>query len=98
MFQTELEENIALAQLVGETYQQDNSKVYGIIKQLVIEGPGCSYVLPFDSTSDGRAAWLALRNHLKVKAIGIIMWKKLIVLLNTYTMKEIKEDSHSNVF
>lgn len=35
-----LEESIALAPLMNETYQRDNCKVYGIIKQLVIKGPG----------------------------------------------------------
>ena len=41
----------------------DNAKVYGIIKQLVLEGPGRSYILRYDATSDGHAAWFALINH-----------------------------------
>ena len=60
VFQNEVEESIALAPLTGETYQRDNCKVYGIIKQLVIEGPGHSYILTYDSASDGHAAWMAL--------------------------------------
>jgi hypothetical protein len=63
VYDTELEENIAIAPLVGNDFQRDNNRVYGIIKQLVLEGPGRSYILPFDKTSDGRAAWLSLTAH-----------------------------------
>ena len=63
IFQTEQEQNMAMAPLTGLAYQRDNAKVYGIIKQLVLEGPGRSYILRYDSTSDGRAAWFALINH-----------------------------------
>ena len=58
-----LEESIAIAPLVGDDFQRDNTRVYGIIKQLVLEGPGRSYILPFDKTSNGRAAWLSLTAH-----------------------------------
>ncbi len=30
---------------------------------LVLEGPGCSYILLFDDAADGRSAWMALINH-----------------------------------
>jgi hypothetical protein len=63
VYQTELERNVAMAPLTGEAFLRDNAKVYGIIKQLVLEGPGRSYILPFDSISGGRQAWLALRAH-----------------------------------
>jgi hypothetical protein len=63
MFQTEQEQAIALAPLTGIAYQRDNAKVYGIIKQLLLEGPGWSYILQYDATSDGRLAWISLRNH-----------------------------------
>jgi hypothetical protein len=54
---------IAIAPLTGECFTRDNVKVYGIIKQLVLEGPGRSYILPFDNAANGRAAWLALVDH-----------------------------------
>jgi len=54
---------IALAPLNGASYQRDNARVYGIIKQLVLEGPGRTYILRFDGAADGRSAWLALRDH-----------------------------------
>jgi len=62
-YQTEQEQSIALVPLTGPDYQRDNVRVYGIIKQLVLEGPGRSYIMPFDNTSDGRAAWLSLLGH-----------------------------------
>jgi hypothetical protein len=63
VYDTVLEESIAIAPLVGDDFQRDNTRVYGIIKQLVLEGPGRSYILPFDKTSNGRAAWLSLTAH-----------------------------------
>jgi hypothetical protein len=62
-YQTELEQSIAMAPLIGPDYLRDNAHVYAIIKQLVLEGPGRSYILVYDRVSDGRAAWLALVNH-----------------------------------
>jgi hypothetical protein len=52
-----------LAPLNGASYQLDNACVYGIIKQLVLEGPGHTYILWFVSAADGRSAWLALHDH-----------------------------------
>jgi hypothetical protein len=37
--------------------------VFGIIKQLVLEGPGRTYIIRFDATANGRGAWQALRDH-----------------------------------
>lgn len=62
-YQTEQEQSVALVPLSGPDYQRDNVRVYGIIKQLVLEGPGRSYIMPFDKASDGRAAWLSLVGH-----------------------------------
>jgi hypothetical protein len=65
-YQTEQEQSIALVPLSGPDYQWDNIQVYGIIKQLGLEGPGRSYIMPFDKASDGRAAWQALMGHFEV--------------------------------
>jgi hypothetical protein len=43
---------VAMAPLTGDSYARDNVKVYGIIKQLVLEGPRQSYILPFDNAAD----------------------------------------------
>jgi hypothetical protein len=63
VYMTEQEQKVATLPLIGPTFDRDNAKVYGIIKQLVLEGPGRSYVIPFDKEANGRAAWLALSNH-----------------------------------
>jgi hypothetical protein len=62
-FDTEQARIIALAPLNGQSFQRDNATVYGSIKQLVLEGPGGTYILRFVAVADGRAAWLALHNH-----------------------------------
>jgi len=63
VYQTEQEESVAIAPLTGDDFQRDNVRVYGIIKQLVLEGPGRSYIMTHDATSNGRAAWLGLVAH-----------------------------------
>ena len=62
-YDTEQVRNIALTPLNGSSYQRDNARVYGIIKQLVLEGPGRTFILLFDSVADGCSAWLALKAH-----------------------------------
>ena len=62
-YETDQARLVALAPLNGPSYQRDNAKVYGIIKQLVLEGPGRTFILCFDAAADGRAAWLALWGH-----------------------------------
>jgi hypothetical protein len=65
VFETEQAQSIALAPLGEPAFQRDNAKVYGIIKQLVLEGPGRTYILRFDAAVDGRSAWMALKAHFK---------------------------------
>jgi hypothetical protein len=62
-YNNENELAIAMSPLAGDSFNRDNAKVNGIIKQLVLEGPGRSYILPFDNAADGRNAWLALVDH-----------------------------------
>ncbi len=62
-YETDAEQAVAIAPLVGEQYNRDNNKVYGILKQLCLEGPGRSYILQFDRNKDGRGAWLAMHSH-----------------------------------
>jgi hypothetical protein len=52
-----------MAPLLGPDYLRDNARVYAIIVQLVLEGPGLNYTLVFDRVGDGRATWLALVHH-----------------------------------
>ena len=62
-YATDAEQAVAIAPLVGEQFNRDNNNVYGILKQLCLEGPGRSYILEFDRTKDGRGAWLAMYTH-----------------------------------
>jgi hypothetical protein len=64
VYQTEQELMIATAPLQGDQFDIDNERVYGIIKQLILEGPAWAYVTSdVDRAKNGRAAWLALRAH-----------------------------------
>ena len=63
VYENEHEQAIVIAPLTGSHYLRDNEKVYGIIKILVLEGPGHAYVMEHDRSKNGRAAWLALKAH-----------------------------------
>jgi len=60
---TEQARSIALAPLNDPHFQRDNARVHGIIKLLVLEGPGRTVILRFESTADGQAACQALKAH-----------------------------------
>ncbi len=62
-YESESERSVAMAPLAGPEFDRDNAKVYGILKQLCVDGPGRTYILPFDKARNGRAAFLALRAH-----------------------------------
>jgi hypothetical protein len=64
-YATEQAHLVALAPLNGSSFQRDNARVYGIIKQLVLEGPGRTFIMRYDALADGRSAWLALKAHYK---------------------------------
>ncbi|MGH7955223.1 MAG: hypothetical protein ACREOZ_04605, partial [Gloeomargaritales cyanobacterium] len=42
--------------------------VYGIIKSLVLEGPGWNWIIHLDREENGRAAWKALKDHYEGKS------------------------------
>jgi hypothetical protein len=63
VYVTKYEQRIAVAPLRGPEFDHDNAKVYGILKQLCLEGQGRAYILPFDATQNGHGACLALHNH-----------------------------------
>lgn len=64
IYATEQEMIISTAPLAGDLYDLDNERVFGIIKQLILEGPAWAYITAaIDRVKDGRGAWLALRAH-----------------------------------
>jgi hypothetical protein len=54
---------VAIAPLVSDSFNRDNAKVYGLIKQLILEGPGQTYIMRCNIDTNGRGAWNALRAH-----------------------------------
>jgi hypothetical protein len=45
VYPTEQARMVTLAPLNGSSFQRDNAKVYGIINQLVLEGPGRTFIM-----------------------------------------------------
>lgn len=62
-FVNEQEELINMCPLVGAIYNEDNRKVFGIIKQSVAETPNWDWIKTLNRAQDGRAAMEMLRNH-----------------------------------
>jgi len=61
---TEQEFAVATTPLEGDQFDLDNERVYGIVKQLILDGPAWAYITSrIDRTKDGRAAWKALQAH-----------------------------------
>lgn len=54
---------IYLATLTGNQYVEDNRTVFRYLNSLMLDGPGETYIRPFQATRDGRGAYLALDNH-----------------------------------
>jgi hypothetical protein len=64
IYETEQEMLISTAPLTGDQFDLDNERVYGFIKQLILEGPAWSYITSvIDRTKNARGAWLAMRAH-----------------------------------
>jgi len=49
--------------LQGDGFDQDNIKVYRLLKSFLVESPGWPWIEPFDTAENGREAFLAWTNH-----------------------------------
>ena len=66
IYTTEQEMVISTVPLAGNQFDLDNERVYGIIKHLILEGPGWAYIThEIDRSKHGRNAWHALQAHYK---------------------------------
>jgi hypothetical protein len=64
VYTTENDMLIHNAALHGPQFDKDNERVYGIIKQFILEGLVWSFIThDIDRAAHGRAAWLALTAH-----------------------------------
>ena len=52
---------VATSELTGDTYSNDNQRVYDLLKPLIIQGPGWPFIQPFNRSRDGRAAFRRLK-------------------------------------
>jgi hypothetical protein len=67
LYNTHTKRIMSIVLLSGEHYVVDNSSLWEIVKTLVIDGFGWSFVKRFDKNMDGRAAILALRRQCEGK-------------------------------
>ena len=77
------EELIMCTPHTGDSYDEDNAKVYQILQDLVGGTSFESSIKSYQRTRDGRAAYLALCQH----NLGSSKWDKIIEDAETYVMK-----------
>jgi hypothetical protein len=65
---------VATTLLQGDWFTLDNHRVYDEFKNLVVKGPGWSFVKVFDRTKDGRNAVLTLKRQ--CEGISVIQTRK----------------------
>ena len=53
------EDLINTTTLTGATFNNDNPRVYDLLKPLIVEGPGWSFIQTFGRKCDGRASFLS---------------------------------------
>ncbi|MGH3053812.1 MAG: hypothetical protein ACRDL7_02410, partial [Gaiellaceae bacterium] len=63
IYHNDLNELINTVPLRGDHFNRDNDRVYGIIKSLVLEGPGWNWIMHLDRARNGRLAWHSLVSH-----------------------------------
>jgi hypothetical protein len=63
VFQSEHHRLIAVTPLQGIEYEEDNGRVFGLLKSWTINGHAWTRMRAFNSVRNGRGAWLALVNH-----------------------------------
>jgi len=62
-YQTEHHRLIALTPLIGVEYDEDNGRVFDILKSLLVNGPAWTWMRAYNNTRNGRQAWISLVTH-----------------------------------
>jgi hypothetical protein len=63
VYDTEHQRLIAVTPLQGIEFGEDNGKVFDHLKSWTLKGPAWTWMRQYNSTRDGRGAWLALLAH-----------------------------------
>jgi hypothetical protein len=62
-YQSDHHRMIAITLLAGPEVDEDNGKVFDLLKSWTINGPAWTWMRAFSATRNGRQAWLALVDH-----------------------------------
>lgn len=63
VFQSEHLRLVEITPLNGIEYEDDNGRVFDILKSLLINGPAWTWMRAYNGTRSGRGAWMALITH-----------------------------------
>jgi hypothetical protein len=67
-YQTEHHSLIAITPLIGVEYDEDNGRVFDILKSLLVNGPAWTWMRAYNNTRIGRQAWISLVTHFEGNA------------------------------
>jgi hypothetical protein len=63
VFPTKHHRLIAVTPLLGIEFDDDNGRVFDILKSLLVNGPAWTWMRAYNNTRNGRQAWISLVNH-----------------------------------
>lgn len=86
------ERAVTITVMAGPHYSVDNIKVYDEWKALIVDGPGWTYVRPFDKAKDGRKAVLALKKQCEGENITQLRTTQAYTKLETAKWEGAKRD------
>jgi hypothetical protein len=68
VYQTEYHQLVSITPLAGIEYEQDNGRIFDLLKSWNLNGPAWTWMRAFNHTRNGRASWQALVNHFEGEA------------------------------
>jgi hypothetical protein len=63
VYQSEHHRLIAITPLLGIEFEEDNGKVFNLLRSWTLYGPAWTWMRAYNSTRNGGEAWLALVSH-----------------------------------
>jgi len=79
------EELINTIRLQGPAYKTDNKRVFDLLKPLLVEGPGWSFVQSLNKSRDGRAAFLRLKTQAEGRSAKLTRQAKALAEIREAT-------------
>ena len=71
----------------GNTFNEDNKRVWNVIKSLLLESPSYDHIIGYNKSSDGKGAWTTLQNFYEGEDFKQRLQDEAFVLLSNSIYK-----------